>query len=369
MGAEMVLLHFLRWIKQNTDTEITILLKASGPLLTEFANLGQLYLWRYGMPLLTISGRVANRVRRKLGKEPQFAPFPKQLKKQQFDLVYLNTADTVPLAPMLKRMYSCPIAAHIHELSYSLQAWFPDALTPDNLAAIDLFIPVSKCVYNNLSARYFVPAEKMMVFNEFIPTGDIKKPGIAAEQVKTSIGAEDCFVVGSAGQGGWRKGTDIFLRVARKVNRVLPVNNILFVWVGYLNADVKAQVEYEIEKFGLQGKVIFTGAQSMPQDYFQVFDLFLLTSREDPFPLVALEAAALEKPIFCFTDSGGIPEVVTEDTGRLFEYGDIDAMARGVLEASRNRAGVQEQGKKAAEMVQRFDVNVIAPRLFDFINR
>lgn len=41
----------------------------------------------------------------------------------------------------------------------------------------------------------------------------------------------------------------------------------------------------------------------------QSYDLFLLTSRDDPSPIVAFEALASNLPVFCF-DSGGIAEIV-----------------------------------------------------------
>jgi len=46
MGAPMVMLHFISWLKQHTDTEVTILLKAGGALQPEFEKLGKIYLWR-----------------------------------------------------------------------------------------------------------------------------------------------------------------------------------------------------------------------------------------------------------------------------------------------------------------------------------
>ena len=39
--------------------------------------------------------------------------------------------------------------------------------------------------------------------------------------------------------------------------------------------------------------------------YYQLMNVFLTTSREDPYPLVNLEAAYNEVPILCFQDSGG----------------------------------------------------------------
>jgi glycosyltransferase involved in cell wall biosynthesis len=49
-------------------------------------------------------------------------------------------------------------------------------------------------------------------------------------------------------------------------------------------------------------------------DYLNIADGFVLTAKEDPFPLVMIEAAYLEKPIVGY-NSGGISEFVQEGMG------------------------------------------------------
>ena len=58
-------------------------------------------------------------------------------------------------------------------------------------------------------------------------------------------------------------------------------------------------------------------------DYFSIFDVFALMFREDPFPLVCLEAALLEKPNLCFARAGGASELVESDSGFVVPYLDL----------------------------------------------
>jgi L-malate glycosyltransferase len=51
-------------------------------------------------------------------------------------------------------------------------------------------------------------------------------------------------------------------------------------------------------------------------DYLNLADGFVLTSREDPFPLVMIEAAWLGKPIVAF-NSGGVSEFVQPGMGTV----------------------------------------------------
>ena len=60
--------------------------------------------------------------------------------------------------------------------------------------------------------------------------------------------------------------------------------------------------------------VHFVGEQREPAPFFAAFDLFLSTSREDPYPLVNLEAAAAATPIVCFDERG---RCVRAGRGRL----------------------------------------------------
>jgi glycosyltransferase involved in cell wall biosynthesis len=369
MGAPMVLLHLVRWVKQNTDYEVTILLKAGGPLQTEFEAQGEVYQWRSAQLSSAVGPRIISKLNAIAGKPPVCIPFPQKLQKKKFALIYLNTADVTGWAPMLKGMYHCPVIAHIHELSYSIKAYFPDAFNEENLAAIDHYIAASKSVADNLLLSYSLPKDKVSIFNEFIPVDEISKPTIDLAVIKDELGIKGKFVVGASGQAGWRKGTDLFIRLAYLVNKKLPDNNIVFMWVGHQSHEAAAQAEYEIDKLNLKDKVLFTGSKKNPQNYFQAFDMFALMSREDPFPLVCLEAAALKKPIFCFKGSGGIPEIITDDIGAVFDYGDVAAMADGIIAAYQQPDKTIRQGENAARTIRKYDVNIIAPQLFKLINQ
>ncbi|WP_259065427.1 glycosyltransferase family 4 protein [Mucilaginibacter sp. X4EP1] len=369
MGAPMVLLHLVRWVKLNTDYEVTVLLKAGGPLQTEFEALGEVYQWRPEQLSSSIGLRIKSKLNAVAGKPPVYIPFPPKLQKKQFGLVYLNTADVTGWAPMIKKMYRCPVIAHIHELSYSIKAYFPDAFNRENIDAIDHYIAASKSVADNLLLSYSLSKDKVSIFNEFIPVDEISKPTIDLATIKDELAIKGKFVVGASGQSGWRKGTDLFIRLAYLVNEKLPDNNIVFMWVGYQSHEAVAQAEYETDKLNLTGKVIFTGSKKNPQNYFQAFDVFTMMSREDPFPLVCLEAAALKKPVFCFKGSGGIPEIITDDIGAVFDYGDVAAMAEGIIAAYQQPDKTIKQGENAARMIRKYDVNIVAPQLFKVINQ
>jgi glycosyltransferase involved in cell wall biosynthesis len=99
-------------------------------------------------------------------------------------------------------------------------------------------------------------------------------------------------------------------------------------------------------------------------------DVFALTSREDPYPLVCLEAAALGKPIVCFAGAGGAPEFVEQDCGFVVPYFDVTAMAgriASLLESADCRIKMGAAARR--KVAERHDISVAAPRILEIIER
>lgn len=114
----------------------------------------------------------------------------------------------------------------------------------------------------------------------------------------------------------------------------------------------------------------FPGATEHPEHYYPLFDLFLLTSREDPFPLVCLEAAAHGLPILCFENAGGMPEFVAEDAGCVVPYMDLDKMTDTIYNLMNSKNLRQWLGSNAQQKVlKNHNISTNAPRILDIINK
>ncbi|MGQ9823394.1 MAG: glycosyltransferase family 4 protein [Desulfotomaculales bacterium] len=86
----------------------------------------------------------------------------------------------------------------------------------------------------------------------------------------------------------------------------------------------------EAYSLGLAGRIVFTGELLNARDIFTVFDIFVLPSFTEGFPLVLLEALAAGRPVVA-TRVGGIPEIVTDGhTGFLVKSGDPGELARAI---------------------------------------
>ena len=72
-------------------------------------------------------------------------------------------------------------------------------------------------------------------------------------------------------------------------------------------------------------QLLIPGQREDVRDYYNAADVFLLTSREDPFPSVVLEAFAAGLPVVAFADTTGCEELIAEH-GSLVPVGDLSAV-------------------------------------------
>jgi glycosyltransferase involved in cell wall biosynthesis len=87
-------------------------------------------------------------------------------------------------------------------------------------------------------------------------------------------------------------------------------------------------------------------------DYYCAMDVFALTSREDPFPLVMLEAGLSNLPVICFADSGGGPEFVNKGAGLVAPYSNAEAFSAQLTTLLENVELRTQFGSEAARQVR-----------------
>lgn len=71
---------------------------------------------------------------------------------------------------------------------------------------------------------------------------------------------------------------------------------------------------------------------------------------EEPFGLVALQAAQMGRPVIA-SNAGGLPEIIDHRrTGLLVPPGNPDALATAMLQLLADRAALQTMGRQAREL-------------------
>ena len=138
-------------------------------------------------------------------------------------------------------------------------------------------------------------------------------------------------IVLNTGYADLRKGVDLFLGLARETARLDA--NIHFVWVGGVDPAVETWILDDVRR-GRTRNVSFIGYTENIGAIFNGADLFFLTSREDPFPSVVLEALAIGLPVGSFDTGGGYVDLIAAEpyAGFLVPTGDLAAGAQLIVE-------------------------------------
>jgi len=373
-GAPIMLLHLLRWLKEHTPLELEVLNLRSGPLDAEFASVAALTVLdvgatRMAMRLDPPAHRLADAhgsfraVARTVGSAKDRAIRRRLAYAANFDVIYANSAVSAWAFDLLPVDHP-PIITHVHELGYGLRYGIPDHARAGMVRHTDRYIAASRCVADALHEHLSVAPERIAVHHECI---DIARYQQHATDVGPSVRQElgipaDALVVGASGTREWRKANDLFLLLAARLQRAHDGPPLYCVWVGGSSEPGPAgELRHDLERLGIEDRVRFVDETAAPERYFSMFDVFALTSREDPFALVCLEAALWGIPIVSF-DSGGAAELIEDgDIGRVVPYADVEAMAATILEWATNDQLRHALGRAAKEKVARYDVSVVGP--------
>jgi glycosyltransferase involved in cell wall biosynthesis len=128
----------------------------------------------------------------------------------------------------------------------------------------------------------------------------------------------------------------------------------------------RSKLEKWAQQDKLSSKIKFSGSLSLMQvaEKIRHADILVLPSYREGVPNVLLEAFASGTPVVA-TKVGGIPEVVSEDTGVLVDAQDAQSLAEGIKKAVHQ----EWEHDKILEHAQRFNWDTNITRLMSAITK
>lgn len=365
-GPPVLLAHLRRWLADHDDLAFATVLTRGGPLLDDYRRWGDVRVLdaRWSIP------RIAQQGLARVGLGTAAAGLRRLRDRthlrgwRPIPLVYLNTASPATLRVLAQVPPTATVVAHVHELEVALRYQLDAAERALLLERPAVFFAASQAVADNLVERHGVDPGRIEVHHEFVePVAPCT--GADRDAARRALGIDPAaFVVVGSGMTEWRKGPDLFVALAAEL-RAHTDRPVALVWVGGATAGPTWwPLDHEAHHRGVADAVRFVGAQDDPGAWFRVADAFALTSREDAFPLAALEAATAEVPLATF-DTGGMVELVAAaEAGAVVAYPDLGAMA-GVLAGWADDE--DERRRHAAALASHVRahhlVDVAAPRL------
>jgi glycosyltransferase involved in cell wall biosynthesis len=183
--------------------------------------------------------------------------------------------------------------------------------------------------------------------------------GLAQEEfapVETDAAAADFLFVGELRQ---LKGVDVMLRALAQVRARRAVTATI---VG--GGPDAARFVRQAAGLGLDGAV--RHLRPMPaRTAFRLGRTLVVPSRAESLPYIVLEAAAAGLPLLA-TDVGGIPEIIAGTDTQLLPPGDVDALARAMLEVLDDPATAQARALRLQRAVaERFTIAAMTDAVLD----
>ena len=148
---------------------------------------------------------------------------------------------------------------------------------------------------------------------QIIPQGIYKEiitDSSAAKAIRLKMGiTREQKMVLNVGYADMRKGFDLFLSTAREFIHSHP--DVHFVWLGGLTDELKRWTLSDLDG-ALANRVHIVDFTDNVSDYYNAADCFYLSSREDPYPSVVLEALAVGCPAVVYKGATGLDQVVDQ---------------------------------------------------------
>lgn len=114
----------------------------------------------------------------------------------------------------------------------------------------------------------------------------------------------------------------------------------------------RAKLERKVKGAGLESKIVFAGFQTETEEWYRIFDSFVLPSLTEGTPLALLEAMAAGLPVVA-SAVGGVPKVVSDGiNGLLSPPGDAAALRDKIRVLIENPILSRMIGKKGAQSVR-----------------
>jgi len=166
------------------------------------------------------------------------------------------------------------------------------------------------------------------------------------------------FLVGHVGaMDSPEKGHEVLIQAAGILELRHPELQFVLLGSGKLEQDFRQQAE------GITN-VHFSGWSDAPSTWFGAFDLFVFPSLQESLGSSLLDAMRAGIPIIA-SSVGGIPEVVTEECGRLIPPGDPEALAKQIVDVYQSSELRQRMSQAGIERAKQYAPALIAQRHLD----
>lgn len=305
-GAPILALNLCQRLSRHAN--VVVLLLRGGPLIADFQETAVEVL----LPRLNVV--FASLLKRELQRLLGAAAWPRY--------ALVNSVVSAPFIQPLRSIGIPPITL-IHEFSAYIR--------PVELLN-DVGLWSSAVVFSSQLTRHDVLQRCPQLRCTTMPVlaqGPCQRPNRPGRQASPSLGSGNAeaflgdldantLLILGAGEVQPRKGVDLFIAVADQMRALCPDRQLKFAWIGsgydpLYDFSVSLWLADQIQRSGLQGQLHMLDHSPAYGALLERANLFVMSSRLDPLPNVAIDALLAGKPVLCFERACGIADLLLSD--------------------------------------------------------
>jgi glycosyltransferase involved in cell wall biosynthesis len=237
------------------------------------------------------------------------------IRRNHLDLIYLVTQPlTLFWGVLVGKAYRLPLACLIGN-NLKIEEHPKLRLYRLLLPFVDAIIAQAELQRQHLVNDQHLPARLMRVIHNGIDCAPFRKGVDRAAKLESLGLPSNARIVGLNGRQVKLKGVDVLLRAAQQLVREDPALHFIIVGTGPDLEGFKGLAE----ELHIEDRVHFLGFREDLAELVQLYDVAVLASRTEAFPIALLEYMAAGRAIVA-TSVGSVPEVLQDGaTGLLVE--------------------------------------------------
>ncbi len=270
----------------------------------------------------------------------------RRVRDERMEIIHAHVARDYLLAALASRRTNAllVLTRHLERPLKSLHRW--------TLSRVARVIAVSKAVERSLIEQKIFPPEKIRHIPNGVDVDRFEGAGRAfdAQRFRRLLKIKGQFIVGIAGELREHKGQEDFISAAYIIaQRCRDVDFVIAGDDASPRKEYRAHLERLAAEFDLQARVHFTGWLDDVATFLPALDVFVSSSRVEPFGLVMVEAMAAGVPVVA-TATGGAREIVEDGvSGRLVPVRDASLLAEAVIALLEDEEERRRMGERARE--------------------
>ena len=281
------------------------------------------------------------------------------LRSVQPDIVHVNDDQAILLWGPLAHAFGIPVVWHVRRVTGS-------CLDVIRVRLADAAVYTSQATTGRVHHYRNPPKVEAVIYNgfDFSELRPLKRAERA--KIRAEIGVPDSSpLVGFVASLTEIKRPEDFVAAGLQILHDVPLAHFAIVGGDYSRDRYTEELTRRVEAAGAKKRFHFLGYRADASKILGAFDVFVLTSEEEGFGRVVVEAMARGVPVVA-SDVGGVAEIINAPglNGLLVPPGDVGGFSQAVVHLLQKPHLRRSMSQEARRSVQsRFDIALIVRQM------